>query len=167
VTDDPGGSGPGADPATQPRTQPGGAAPDGGPAAPSSAAEAVRMALAGLGWLAGADAAEVPVPVLADCLRGLEQALAVHTAARARILATFTARRGHEDDGQGSPRTWLAWQTRTTRPAASAATGWMRRLADHPALAGALAAAVVSQSWGRQIADWTDALPAEAGPTPT
>jgi len=57
------------------------------------------MALAGLGWLAAADAAEVPVPVLADCLRGLEQVLSVHTAARARILESFTARRGHEDDG--------------------------------------------------------------------
>ena len=47
------------------------------------------MAVAGLGWLAGpdADAAGVPVPVLAECLRGLEQVLAVHTAARARILA--------------------------------------------------------------------------------
>jgi len=120
------------------------------------------MALAGLGWLAGADAAEVPVPALAGCLRGLEQALAVHTAARARILAAFTARRGHEDDGQGSPRTWLTWQTRITRPAASAAAGWMRRLAGHPALAAALARAEISQSWARQIADWTDQLPAGA-----
>jgi hypothetical protein len=86
----------------------------------------------------------------------------VHTAARARILAAFTARRGHEDDGQGSPRTWLTWQTRITRPAASAAAGWMRRLAGHPALAAALARAEISQSWARQIADWTDQLPAGA-----
>ena len=57
------------------------------------------MALAGLGWLAGADGAGVPVPVLAECLRGLERVLAVHTAARARILESFTARRGFEDDG--------------------------------------------------------------------
>src|SRR5260221_9186776 len=135
-----------------------------GPAVPGSAAEAVRMAVAGLGWLAGpdADAAGVPVPVLAECLRGLEQVLSVHTAARARILESFTARRGFEDDGQGSPRTWLTWQTRVTRPAAGAAVSWMRRLREHPALAGALARAVVSVSWARQIADWTDALPAEA-----
>ena len=122
------------------------------------------MAVAGLGWLAGpdADAAGVPVPVLAECLRGLEQVLAVHTAARARILESFTARRGFEDDGQGSPRTWLTWQTQITRPAASAAAGWMRRLREHPALADALASAVISVSWARQIADWTDQLPAEA-----
>ncbi len=127
------------------------------------------MALAGLGWLAAgagadADAAEVPVPVLAECLRGLEQVLAVHTAARARILGSFTARRGFEDDGQGSPRTWLTWQTQITRPAASAAAGWMRRLRDHLALAAALTDGRLSVSWARQIADWTDQLPADARP---
>src|SRR5258707_4994665 len=65
---------------------------------------------------------------------------------------------------QGSPRTWLTWQTRITRPAASAAAGWMRRLREHPAIAETLAKAVVSVSWARQIADWTDQLPAEARP---
>jgi hypothetical protein len=38
----------------------------------------------------------------------------------------------------------------------------MRRLAGHPALAAALARAEISQSWARQIADWTDQLPAGA-----
>jgi len=124
------------------------------------------MAVAGLGWLAGpdADAAGVPVPVLAECLRGLEQVLAVHTAARARILESFTTRRGFEDDGQGSPRTWLTWQTRVTRPAAGAAVSWMRRLREHPAIADTLASGGISVSWARQIADWTDQLPAEARP---
>ena len=111
------------------------------------------MAVAGLGWLAGpdADAAGVPVPVLAECLRGLEQVLAVHTAARARVLESFTARRGFEDDGQGSPRTWLTWQTRVTRPAAGAAVSWMRRLREHPAIADTLASGGISVSWARQI----------------
>ena len=122
------------------------------------------MALAGLGWLARADAAALPVPVLAECLRGLEQVLAVHTAARAKMLGAFSARRGFEADGQGSARTWLAWQTRITRPAASAAAGWARRLADHPAVAAALAGGGMSQSWARQICDWTDALPAAHRP---
>ena len=40
----------------------------------------------------------------------------------------------------------------------------MRRLRDHPALATALAGAAVSVSWARQIADWTDQLPADARP---
>jgi Domain of unknown function (DUF222)/HNH endonuclease len=135
--------------------------PGFGSGAPSSASEAVRVALASLSWLARAEAAAVPVPVLADCLRGLEQVLAVHTAARARILGGFTAQHGYEDDGQGSPRTWLTWQTRITRPAASAAAGWARRLREHPAVAEALARAEISQSWARQICEWTSVLPAE------
>lgn len=127
---------------------------------PGSAAEAIAMTLAGLGFLAHADAASLPAGMQADCLRELERALAVHTAARARVLAAFTAQGGHEQDGQGSPRTWLTWQTRITRPAAAAAAGWTRRLAGHPAVRDALVRGEVSQSWARQICDWTDQLPA-------
>jgi hypothetical protein len=148
---------------TAPATAP--VPPGSAPGAPQSVGDAVQMAVAGLGWLAqAADVKSLPTSVQADCLRRLEQVLAVHTAARARVLESFTARRGFEDDGQGSPRTWLAWQTRITRPAASAATGWARRLREHPTVAGALARAQISQSWARQIADWTDALPAEHRP---
>ena len=130
--------------------------------AAASAGEAVDMVLAGLGWLATADVAGEPAGVQADCLRGLERALSVHTAARARVLAGFCAQAGYENDGHGSPRTWLTWQTRVTRPAASAALASMRRLAAHPAVAGALAEGVLSASWARQVTDWTDLLPAEA-----
>jgi hypothetical protein len=126
---------------------------------PSSAGEAVDMVLAGLGWLARADAASMPGPVQAECLRGLEIALSVHAAARARVLAAFTAQGSYEDDGQGSPRTWLTWQTKVTRPAASGALGSMRSLAAHPAIADALASGQISVSWARQIAEWTDLLP--------
>jgi len=137
----------------------------GRPGVPESASDAVEMALASLGWLAqAADVGSLPTSVQADCLRGLERVLAVHTAARARMLGAFSAQGGPERDGQGSPRTWLTWQTRITRPAASAATGWARRLGDHPALADALAGGEISQSWARQICDWTDQLPAEARP---
>ncbi len=121
------------------------------------------MVLAGLGWLASADAdvASVPTRVQADCLRALEQAASMHAAARARVLAGFTAQRGFEDDGQGSARVWLTWQTRVTTAAARASVGWMRRLADHPAVAAALAEGGLSVSWARQITDWTDKLPPE------
>src|SRR5260370_20811556 len=37
----------------------------------------------------------------------------------------------------------------------------MRRLPAHPAVADALAAAKISESWGRQICEWTDLLPRE------
>jgi hypothetical protein len=69
------------------------------PGVPQSAGDAVAMALAGLSWLAGADVASLPADVQAGCLRGLEQVLAVHTAARARMLGSFTAQRGYEGDG--------------------------------------------------------------------
>src|SRR6266567_5683536 len=80
---------------------------------------------------------------------------------RAAVLAAFAARCGYEDDGQGSPRTWLTWQTRVTAPAAGAALASARRLAAHPAVAAALAAGQISASWGRQVCAWTDQLPAE------
>ena len=91
----------------------------------------------------------MPAAVQAECLRGLERALSVHAAARARVLAAFTAQGGYEDDGQGSPRTWLTWQTRVTRPAASAALASMRSLAAHPAIADALAGGAISRCRGR------------------
>jgi hypothetical protein len=38
----------------------------------------------------------------------------------------------------------------------------MRRLADHPAVAEALAGGGLSVSWARQVTDWTDKLPVQA-----
>jgi len=119
------------------------------------------MVLAGLGWLAHADVASMPVPAQAESLRGLEAAMSVHSAARAKVVAAFCAQRGYEDDGQGSPRTWLSWQTRITRNAATAVLASARRLGEHRAVADALAAGEISCSWGRQICEWTDRLPAE------
>jgi Domain of unknown function (DUF222)/HNH endonuclease len=132
------------------------------PAAPATAAQAVAMVQAGLGWLATTDAASLPAAVQADTLRGLERATSMHTAAQSRVLSAFCAQDGYQDDGHGSPRTWLTWQTRTTRGAAGLAMRWMRRLAGHPAVQDALAGGDISESWARQICDWTDALPGDA-----
>jgi Domain of unknown function (DUF222) len=129
------------------------------PAPPQSAADAVAMARAALGWLAGADPAALTSGEQADCLRGLERAAAVHTAARARVLSAFCAAGGYEDDGQRSAKTWLAWQTRVTPGAAAGALGWMRRLAAHPAVRIALADGSISESWARQVCAWSDLLP--------
>jgi hypothetical protein len=117
------------------------------------------MACAGLAWLAQADVASLPAGVQADCLRGLEQAAAMHLAARSSVLSAFAAAAGYEDDGHGSARTWLKWQTRVSTGAAAAAMGWARRQAAHPAVGRALAAGAVSGSWARQVCDWTDLLP--------
>ena len=129
---------------------------------PVSASQALQMTQAGLAWLARADLATAPVAVQADCLRQLERAASMQLAARTKVLAAFTASRGFEDDGQGSARAWLTWQTRVTAGAARGAVAWLRRLQDHPAIARELAAGDMSASWARQLIDWSDQLPADA-----
>ena len=126
-----------------------GTEPVSGGSVPSCAAEAVAMAQAALGWLAAADFASLPAVVQAECVRGLERAGSMHTAARASVLRAFTAQSGYETDGHGSARTWLKWQCQMTPGAAAGAVGWMRRLAAHPAVRRALAAGEVSESFAR------------------
>jgi hypothetical protein len=133
--------------------------PNQSPAAPTTAAQAVAMARAGLAWLAAADATSLTGAEQAECLRGLERAEAVHTAARAKVLAAFCSSGGYEDDGHGSAKTWLKWQTRITPGAAAGAMGWIRRLARHRAVGDALAAGRISASWARQLCEWSDLLP--------
>jgi Domain of unknown function (DUF222)/HNH endonuclease len=129
------------------------------PAEPESVADAAAMAQAGLAFLATADTASLTTAEQAECLRALERTESIHTAARAKVLYAFTAQAGYEDDGHGSPRTWLKWQTRIGGSAAFAAIKSMQRLAAHPAIADALAAGEISESWARQIYEWTDVLP--------
>jgi hypothetical protein len=131
-------------------------------AVPQSAGEAMGMVLVGLGWLAAADLASVPASVRAECLRQLEQARSVQTAAHAAVLSAFDYDGGYADDGQGSSGAWLRWQTQVTGGAAAGAVGWMRRLRAHPAVAAALRAARISESWAKQICAWTDLLPESA-----
>ena len=62
----------------------------------ASVGEALEMVRAALGYLAAAaDAAQLATATQAECLRGLEQADAISTAARASILAGFTAGQGY------------------------------------------------------------------------
>ena len=129
------------------------------PTVPASTGEALAMVRAGLGYLADCDAGSLGTAAQADTLIGLEVAEAQHTAARARILAAFTAQQGYEADGYYGPGSWLRAITRVTRGAAAAAAGWARRLAAHPVIAAALAAGQLPVSLARLICDWTDKLP--------
>jgi Domain of unknown function (DUF222) len=122
----------------------------------------MAMAEAGLAHLAGANAASLTTAEQADCLRALERMDSRHTAARASVLSAFAGTGGHEDDGHGSAKAWLKWQTRVTGGAAAGAMGWARRLAAHPAVAEALATGDMSQSWARQVCAWSDLLPEAA-----
>ena len=65
-----------------------------GQAPPATAADAAAMAQAALGWLAAADPAALTTAEQADCLRALEQAGSMHTAARAHVLSVFPPRAG-------------------------------------------------------------------------
>ena len=76
-----------------------------GATAPANAREALDMVRAGLGYLAAADAAQLDAATQAQCLRELEQAGAVLTAARAFIQAGFTAGQGYAGDAWNKDKT--------------------------------------------------------------
>ena len=129
--------------------------------APADAREALDMVRAGLGYLAAADAAQLPVVTQAECLGELEQDAAALTAARAGMLAAFTAGQGHAGDGDYSAVSWLIHRTGITRGAAVGHSAWAKRAATHPRVLAALAAGQVPESAGRLICLWTDKLPQE------
>jgi hypothetical protein len=127
----------------------------------ASVGEALDMVRAGLGYLAAADATQLPAATQAECLQELEQADAAVTAARAWFLAAFTAGQGHSGDGDYSAVSWLIHRAGITRGAAVGHSAWARRTATHPRVLAALAAGTVSESVGRVICLWTDKLPQE------
>ena len=105
----------------------------------ASASDALDMVLAGLSYLAAADAAQLSAEAQAECLRGLERTDAISTAVRAGFLAAFTTGRGYSADADYSARAWLMHQTGITRGAAAAHTAWARRAETHPRVVAALA----------------------------
>jgi Domain of unknown function (DUF222)/HNH endonuclease len=151
------------DPGQSPSLPPSGGAAPSGRAAPavglSGSGAALAAIRAGLAYLNTADAGSMSPDEQAQCLRELERAEAGYTAARARVLAAFTAQGGFEQDGQHCARSWLKWQTRITGGAAAGAVGWMKRLAAHLAVDRALAAGTMSASWAREVCAWSDLLP--------
>ena len=117
------------------------------------------MVRAGLDYLAAAGAAQLSIAAQAECLRELERDAAVLTAARAWILAGFTARQGYADDADYSAVYWLIHRTGITRGAAVGHTAWARRTGTHPRVVAALAAGQVSEPVGRLVCLWTGKLP--------
>ena len=129
------------------------------PAPPASTGEALGMLTSAMRYLATAQATQMSAEVQAQCLVTLERADAMGTAARASILAAFTAARGHCEDGDYSARSWLIHHTRVTKATAVGHTGWSRRTTTHPRIITALAGGDVSKSYARTISTWTDKLP--------
>jgi hypothetical protein len=129
------------------------------PAPPASTGEALGMLTSAMRYLATAPATQMPAEVQARCLITLEQLDAMGTAARARILAAFTAAQGYCHDGDYSPRSWLIHKTRVTKATAVGHGGWSRRAETHPRIITALADGDLSRSYARAICTWTDKLP--------
>ena len=126
---------------------------------PGSADEALEMLQSAMGYLAAADATAMTAEEQARCLRALEQATAVGTAARTSVLCAFTAAQGYSADADYSPRAWLIHKTGVTKATAVAYTAWTRRAAGHRQVFAALTAGELSESYGRTICQWTDKLP--------
>ena len=112
----------GQEPARRPASIPGGRSDstmdDAVP--PSSAAQALGMLKAAMGYLAAADATAMAAETQAQCLRALEQVNSMGTAARSSVLAAFTSAQGYTADADYSPRAWLIRKTRVTKGAAVA-----------------------------------------------
>ena len=130
----------------------------------ASPSEAIQMVRAGLDYLAAADATAMAAQEQARCLRGLEHANSVTTAARTSILGAFAAGQGHSADADYSPRAWLIHKTAVTRGAAVAYTAWVKRAEAHPRVAAELAAGQITESVARTLCLWTDKLPAGRRP---
>ena len=126
---------------------------------PASAADALRMADAALGYLRDPGAASLLPAELGEVLEAIGALSGKLAAARAAVLARFDAERAYTADGHGSATAWLKARGRMTGKAAGAEVRQMRQFRDHPVLAGAVASAGLSQSWAAELAEWTRKLP--------
>ena len=126
-----------------------------------STAGAADMLDASLDHLAATDWASLGTQAHGEMLTRLQRAQAKLTAVNAAVLAAFTAQSGYEPDGHRSARAWLINKTGIAKGAASGAVAWQKRLARHRRIAETMTAGDISESWAKEIAHWTDKLPAE------
>ena len=126
---------------------------------PASADEALEMLTAAMGYLAAADATAMTAEEQARCLRVLERATSVGTAARTSVLGAFGSGQGYSADADYSPRAWLIHKTGVAKGAAVAYTAWVRRAEEHPRVLAALATGDLPESVARIVCQWTNRLP--------
>ena len=127
----------------------------------ASPADAAGMLDASLDHLAAVDWASLGTQAHGEMLAYLQRAQAKLTVVNAAVLAAFTAQSGYEPDGHKSARAWLINKTGISKGAAGAAVAWDRRLRRHRQIAAAMTAGGISDSWAKEIAGWTDKLPAD------
>ena len=128
---------------------------------PASGGEALAKLQSLAGYLADLDAAQLPAEVLGQYIRELVQADAVLTAALAQMLAAYDAKDGHLADGQRSLGTWLVHMARVTRAQAAQYKAIRALPRDHEPLLAGLRTKAVTKSVALQLAQWTQAIPAE------
>jgi hypothetical protein len=126
-----------------------------------SPADAAGMLDASLDHLATVDWASLGTRAHGEMLAYLQRAQAKLTAVNASVLGAFTVQCGYEPDGHKSARAWLVNKAGVSKGAAGAAVGWDRRLRGHRLIAAAMTGGAISESWAREIAQWTDKLPAQ------
>jgi hypothetical protein len=127
----------------------------------ASPAEAAAMLDASLDHLAATDWASLATAAHAEMLTQLQRAQAKLTAVSAAVLAAFTAQGGYEPDGHRSARAWLVNRNGMSKAAAGGAVGWEKRLRRHAKIAAVMAAGDITESRAKDIAGWTDKLPAD------
>jgi hypothetical protein len=71
---------------------------------PVTTAEALEMLTSAMSYLAAADPTQLTASEQARCLQRLEQADAIETAARAKVLGAFTAGQGYAEDADSPLR---------------------------------------------------------------
>src|ERR1700751_1223260 len=125
----------------------------------ANAAEAGGMLDASLDHLAATDWASLGPAAHGEMLAYLQRAQAKLTAVNAAVLAAFTAQSGYEPDGHKSARAWLINRNGMSKGGAGAGVGWDRRLRPHRGIAAAMTAGGISESWAKEIAQWTGKLP--------
>ncbi len=127
----------------------------------ASPAGAARMLDASLDHLVATDWASLGTVAHGDMLTQLQRAQAKLTSVSAAVLSAFTAQSGYEPDGHRSARAWLVNRNGMSKGAASGAVAWEKRLRRHARIADVMAAGDITESWGKDIAGWTDKLPAD------
>jgi len=85
----------------------------------ASVQEALAVLKSAMGYLAAADATQLPTAVQAQCLQTFEQVDAIETAARSSMLSEFTDAQGYCEDADYSPLMWLVNQTLITKGCAA------------------------------------------------
>jgi hypothetical protein len=128
--------------------------------APASPAEALEMIEELAGFVADAEAVELPTEVLGAGLAEMERIDAVLAVARGLYVAAFDAKDGHLADGQRTTRTWVVHMLGVTKGQAGEylALGVLAR--GHPVLRAGLREKVVPKSLALHLAKWTRVIPA-------